>query len=233
MKRPFQLIDLTHSLSQNTPTWSGGCGFQHIIHTDYDSEAVYTFRTHKIRMHEGIGTHIDAPAHCFPSGKCIDELNLNDLCAPCCVIDVSSRAHERYSLTVQDIEDFEQYYGPLPPGCFVIIYTGWEQHWHTPKKYHNDHVFPSISEAAAYALVERHVLGLGIDTLSPDRPDDGFPVHKVFLGAGKYIIENVANALSLPAIGAYSLAFPIKIQGGTEAPLRLAGLVMNDNIFSN
>jgi len=31
-------------------------------------------------------------------------------------------------------------------------------------------------------------------TLSPDRADSSFPVHKALLGANKYIIETVANA---------------------------------------
>lgn len=226
MNKPFKLIDLTHSLSPQIPTWSGGCGFEHTLNSDYDPQAIYKFRTHKIRMHEGIGTHMDAPAHCIPGGKCIDELELNDLSAPCCVIDISSQAHERYSLTVQDIEVFEAQHGAIPRGCFIIVYTGWERHWNTPEKYRNNYLFPSISKDAASALLERHIVGLGIDTLSPDRSEDGFPVHQLILGAGKFIVENVANASKLPPVGAYSLAFPMKIQGGTEAPIRLVGMII-------
>lgn len=225
MEKPFKLIDLTHSLSPEIPTWNGGCGFDHTVHTDYDPQATYTFRTHKIRMHEGIGTHMDAPAHCIAGGKCIDELDLNDLCAPCCVIDISSQAHERYSLTKQDIEAFEAQHGAIPPEGFVIVYTGWEQYWGTPEKYRNNHLFPSISAEAASALLERQIIGLGIDTLSPDRLEDGFPVHQLILGAGKFIVENVANSSKLPPMSAYSLAFPMKIQGGTEAPIRLVGAI--------
>ena len=94
-------------------------------------------------------------------------------------------------------------------------------------------VFPSIMSIAAELLLERQIIGLGIDTLSPDRPDNGFPVHKLILGEDKFIVENVANASRMPPVGAYSLALPIKINEGTEAPVRLVGMINNkeSNLF--
>lgn len=65
---------------------------------------------------------------------------------------------------------------------------------------------------------------LGIDTLSPDNEVDGFPVHRLVLGSGKYIIENVANAGLMPPVGAYTFALPIKIQDGAESPIRLVAV---------
>lgn len=35
-KFPYQLIDLTHTLSEETLSWDGGCGFNHDIKLDYD-----------------------------------------------------------------------------------------------------------------------------------------------------------------------------------------------------
>lgn len=66
---------------------------------------------------------------------------------------------------------------------------------------------------------------LGIDTLSPDCPEDGFKVHKSFLGAGKIIIENVENLDSMLPLGSFVMVLPIKIKDGTEAPVRLVGLI--------
>ncbi|MEI8296220.1 MAG: cyclase family protein [Alphaproteobacteria bacterium] len=108
----------------------------------------------------------------------------------------------------------------------MVIHTGWERYWGVPEKYRNNLVFPSVSAEAALALQMRQIVGLGIDTLSPDLPEDGFPVHQLILGAGKYIVENIANASKLPPMGAYILAFPMKIQGGTEAPIRLVGAII-------
>lgn len=227
MTLPFKVIDLTHTLTPAIPTWDGGCGFEHMIDHDYDSKAPYKFRTHKIHMNEGIGTHMDAPAHSIPGGKSIADLDLETLVAPCVKIDVSHKADERYSLTPQDIEEFEHQYGTIQKGSFVIVYTGWERFWNEPEKYRNSLIFPSISKVGAELLLKKDIVGLGIDTLSPDRPDEGFPVHQLVLGTGKYIVENVANSHKLPPLGSYSLTLPLKIQGGTEAPLRLVGLILN------
>lgn len=222
----YKIIDLSHSLDSNIPSWEGNCGFYNEINLDYpDCQTEVKFRTQKIKMDAGIGTHIDAPAHCIPNGITIDELELTNLIAPCIVIDVSKKAHERYSVSIDDIKEFENNFGAICEGHFVMIKTGWEEFWNEPKKYHNNHFFPSISAEAVKFLLERNIVGIGIDTLSPDRPEDGYPVHSLILGAGKIIIENVANLASMPSKGSFIVGLPLKINGATEAPLRLVGLV--------
>lgn len=228
MTLPFQIIDLTHPLSSEIPSWTGACGFRHEVKRDYDQCTTdVKFRVQQITMHAGIGTHMDAPAHVIPGGATIDELDVSHLLASCVVIDVSHQAHEHYSVSCEDIQAFEAEHGSIPTGAFVIFYTGWEKRWSEPEIYRNNHVFPAVSGEVALMLLERGIVGLGIDTLSPDRPEGGnYPVHAALLGSGKYIVENVANALALPPIGAYSLALPIKTVGGTEAPVRLVALKM-------
>lgn len=223
---PYKIVDLTHTLNQAIPSWSGGCGFKSQIKLDYDdcSEEV-KFRVQQFKMHAGIGTHIDAPAHCVPGGLTVEQLSLSNLLAPAVVIDVSSLAHEHYSVTVEDIENFEKSYGVIQPNTCVLIKTGWEKFWHDPLKYRNHHLFPAVSKEVAQLLLERNIVGLGIDTLSPDRPGEGYPVHDLLLGSDKFIIENVANLDALPPKGAYILALPLKVEGATEAPIRLVGLI--------
>lgn len=226
MTFPYKLIDLTHTLDNHIPTWNGGCGFKHDLHIDYtDCPGEDKFRVMKISMHAGIGTHMDAPSHCIPNGKNIHDFGVNELCMPCVVIDVSDKCHERYSLIPEDILAFEHKFGSIPQKSCVLIQTGWSKFWNEPKKYHNNHVFPSISFEAAKLLTERGIDALGIDTLSPDRPEDGFKVHQIFLSAGKILIENVANLDNMPPIGAFVMIFPIKVKNGTEAPVRLVGLI--------
>lgn len=225
MKFPFTIVDLTHTLTPNVCSWNGSCGFRHEIKLDYDGCANKTqFRVQQIKMHSGIGTHMDAPSHCIPGGKSIADLDLTQLIAPSVVIDISAQSHERYSLTIEDVKSFEDQHGKIIPGCFIIVYTGWDKFWHEPAKYRNDHMFPSVSKEAAELLLDRCIVGLGIDTLSPDRPEDDFPVHQLILSAGKYIVENIANARTMPPVNAYTLALPIKTASGTEAPIRLIGL---------
>lgn len=225
----FTFIDLTHSLSPEIPHWSDGCGFQHKVELDYaDCNANVKFRVQRVEMHAGIGTHMDVPAHCIPGGITIEDITLKQLITSCIVIDASYNAHEKYSVTCDDIHGFEKKYGTIFKDTFVIVHTGWGRFWNQSEKYRNNLIFPSISKEAAQLLLERNIIGLGIDTLSPDREEDGFPVHQLLLNAGKYIIENVANSNKLPPIGASIIALPIKIKDGTEAPIRLIG-VKNKN----
>lgn len=183
------------------------------------------FSVQKLSMHAGIGTHLDAPAHCMPLGATVDTLKLENLIAPCVVIDISARAEAEYRLSVEDIEDFEKKYGLIPLGSCILIYTGGDRYWSQPERYRNDHVFPSVSKEAAELLLRRAVVGLGIDTLSPDKPTDDFMVHAILLGAGKYLIENATNLNRLPATGSTLLALPLKTYNTTEAPIRLVALV--------
>lgn len=80
---------------------------------------------------------------------------------PCVVIDVSDKCHERYSLSVQDIADFESKFGTITQNSCVMVKTGWSKFWHTPSKYHNNHVFPSILSEAAELLLERSMSTIG------------------------------------------------------------------------
>ncbi len=226
MNKEFKIVDLTHSLSPEIPTWDGSCGFELSINGDYaNNTSLDVFRTQKIKSNAGIGTHMDAPAHCFPGAKTIDALNMENLVVECVVIDVSKEANENYVIMPEIVEKFEKEYGEIKSNSFVIFYTGWDAYWGTPEKYINNHKFPSVDESTAEILLKRNIVGIGIDTLSADTGANGFPVHRVILGAGKYLVENIMNAKELPPIGSKSLALPMKIKEGTEAPLRLIALI--------
>lgn len=227
MKFPFKVVDLTHTLSTTSPSWDLECGFAHETVLDYqDCSTAVQFKVQKFSMPAGIGTHIDAPAHCIKGGLTVAELDLvaNHLITQCQVIDISHHAHERYTIREQDILIFEQQHGVISEYSFVIFYTGWDKYWDDAAKYRNNLNFPCLGVPAAQLLLKRKIAGIGIDTLSPDRPDEGYPVHQLLLQNKKYIVENIANAKQLPAIGAYSLVLPIKISHATEAPVRLIGL---------
>lgn len=226
MKFPFQMIDLTHGINSTTPSWDGPQGFIPTVKLDYkDCANDITFRIQQINMHAGIGTHIDAPAHCDPAGNTVERLQLDSLVRPCVVIDVSSQEEQHYSVSVKDIEKFEAKYGHIEPDSFVMIRTGWEQYWKNPDEYCNQDKFPTVSESAAKILLSRGVAGLGIDTLSSDRSEQRFPVHHLMLKAGKYLIENAANLSQLPVTGSFIGVFPMKGEGLTEAPIRLVAFI--------
>lgn len=221
-----QWIDLTHTIHPDIPTWGGGCGFKHAIAQDYPAGC----RTHKIDMQEGIGTHMDAPSHFIPGAKCIADISIEQFIVPACVIDISHHNDPLYMLSETDIQSYETQYGRIPAKSLVIAHTGWDKYWMHPEKYRNPNKegalqFPGFSKTAAEILIERNVVGIGIDTLSPDGSNMNFPVHKLMLGSDRYIIENLSNCHKLPAQGAYVIALPIKIQNGTESPIRAIAVI--------
>ena len=226
MTFPYRLVDLTHTLDANTISWNGKSGFQDELKLDYSQcTGAVKFRIKQFKMHAGIGTHMDAPAHCIANGLTIDQIKITNLIAPCFVLDISNKAHAHYSLSPQDIQQFESQYGLIPSNSFVMVKTGWERFWSEPDKYRNNYAFPSVSKEAAAILIQRNVQALGIDTLSPDRPEDGFHTHQLFLENNKYIVENSTNLDLLPIVGSFILTCPIKVKDATEAPVRLIGLI--------
>ncbi len=222
----FKLVELTHLLFPEAPTWNGSCGFCLEIKKDYDR----IFRVQQIKMHAGVGTHMDAPSHCVPGGGSIADIPLKQLIVPACVVDVSSRVHGDYEVSLQDIEVYEKSHGKIPKNALVIAYTGWSRFWKDPEAYRNvdssgQMHFPAFSSKAVELLLKRDIAGIAIDTLSPDCLDLTYPVHKLMLGSGKYIIENIADCKNMPPKGGYVIALPLYAKDATEAPTRMIGLI--------
>ena len=79
---------------------------------------------------------------------------------------------------------------------------------------------------AAELLVERNVVGIGIDTLSLDYgPAKVFKTHLAMLGANKYQIENLANLDALPPTGATIIIGVLNVRDGTQAQARVLALL--------
>lgn len=219
-----KFIDLTHLITPNIPNWENTCGFSIENVLDYDQG----LRTQKISMHAGLGTHIDAPSHFFKGGLSIDDIPIEKLIVPTCIINVSEKADANYLISSKDIEDYEKQHGRIQENSFVIGYTGWSRFWPDIQRYRNSdkkgHMhFPAFSTESAQLLLERDIAGIGIDTLSPDW-DLTFPVHKLLLGQGKYIVENIANCHLMPARGAYVILLPLNMDS-TESPIRAIGII--------
>lgn len=221
-------IDLTHTLHEKIPNWTGTCGFTKKIISDYDK----TFKVLHYSMDAGIGTHIDAASHIIPHATDIAHIPLADLVVPAIVVDVTKHAHANtnYLISCNDINKFEKRYGKIPPRSLILGCTGWYKKWTSIKQYRNEdnqgHMhFPGFSVNAIHLLLERNIVGIGIDTFSPDGSNSTFPVHHAVLGAEKYILENLSNIDKLPPTGAFVIVAPLKISGGTESPVRVIGII--------
>ncbi len=221
-----KLIDLTHPLDWSVPTWNGGCGFHAEIKMDYPQG----LRVLSYKMHAGIGTHMDAPSHFFQEGKHIADISLQELFVPLVILDVSKEAHADFLIGPKELLAFEKRHGKIPKGSAVIANTGWAKKWRDTAAYRNPDAqgrmhFPGFQGEGAEFLLERGIVGVGIDTLSPDGTNQGFPVHEAILGNGKYILENLTQLEEVPPLGAYLIALPLKIREGTESAVRAVAVI--------
>ena len=229
----IHVVDMTHTLSLSAPFWPDPSGnpFSYDTLVKQPSGAPAMGKYH---IPEHFGTHLDAPIHSADNLVSVDKLTPNELFGPVVVIDATGKCAENadYLLSEQDILDWEKAHSPIPDRAIVLMLTGWGKKWGDYKAYKNEDDsgkmhFPGFSkEAALFLTKERNILGIGIDTFSVDAAvTDGFPVHGLVNGAGKFHLENVANLHELPPAGAYLITAPIKLEGGSGGQVRIFGIV--------
>lgn len=183
------------------------------------------------------GTHMDAPIHFAKGTRTADQIPPRQLIAPAVVIDVASRCAKDpdYTLTRDDVLAFEKAHGRIPEGAIVIMRTGWGARYPDRKRYFGDDTpndasnlhFPSFGKSAAQILVHDRKVGVvGVDTPSIDHgPSKDFIVHQITAKANVPGLENLANLDQLPPTGAWVIALPMKIGGGSGGPARVVALL--------
>jgi kynurenine formamidase len=234
----YRLVDLTHPLDADTIYWPTSPTAFELEELHHGLTAAgFFYASNRFSAPEHGGTHLDAPIH-FAEGRwTADQVPLERLVAPAVVLDVSRRAaaDPDYRLTPADVAAFEAEHGAIPSGSIVLLKTGWGERWGDRRRYLGDDTpgdasnlhFPAYGLAAAELLVEgRGAAVLGVDTASLDHgPSTDFPVHRVAAAANVSGLENVARLDELPPTGAWLIALPMKIAGGSGGPVRIAALV--------
>jgi len=223
-----EVVDLTHALPANGLEKQQKSGYR--LETVALSEKI----SPSVPASEQFPTRIYAPAQLGRGQWTVDQIPAGRLIGPLVVLDVaaSAKSNPDYEISVQDIVRWEQANGPIPLGAIVMARTGWGSRWNSVKKYRNPDVkggmhFPGYSEDAARFLSEgRNALGLGIDTANLDRGSAKiFAVGQYALEHGLYLLTNVANLDLMPANGAVAMVAPVKVTGGSMAPVRILALV--------
>jgi kynurenine formamidase len=236
--RTARVVDLTHPFDAKTIYWPNAPSTFELKRLHFGpTDAGYFYSANSFCTPEHGGTHLDAPVH-FAEGKpAVDQVPLEQLIGPAVVIDVTRQAaaDPDYRLSLEDVRAWEKRQGPIPPGALVLLRTGWSARWPDKKRYLGDDTpgdasrlhFPAYGKEAAQFLVgTRSVAALGVDTASIDYgPSKDFIVHRVANGAGVPGLENLAHLEALPERGAWLVALPMKIAGGSGAPLRAVAFV--------
>lgn len=234
----YELVDLSHSYSASTLYWPTSPSSFELkpIHVG-PTPAGFFYSAYTFSTPEHGGTHLDAPVHFDSTGVAVERIPLDRLVAPAVVLDVTAKAAAApdYRLTPEDVAAFEAAQGRIAAGTIVLLRTGWSARWGDRKSYFGDDTpndasklhFPGFGVEAARLLVEeRQVAALGIDSPSVDYgPSQDFPVHRLGAPRGVPNFENLTGLDRLPSTGGLLIALPMKIQGGSGAPLRAIALV--------
>jgi len=233
-----QVIDLSHDYGPDTLFWPATPPQTFQLETLFRGQTAggFFYAANKFCGPEHGGTHMDAPLH-FADGKwSAADVPVDRLVAPAVVLDVrrQAAADRDYRLTAQDVAAWEAGHGRIPAGAIVLLRTGWSERWPDRLRYFGspstsdakDLHFPSYGAEAAKLLLERGVGAIGVDTASIDHgPSRDFPVHRLTAAANVPGLENLDHLDQLPEMGAWLVALPMKIAGGTGGPLRAVALL--------
>ncbi len=238
------VVDLTAPLTGSTPILQLPEPFGNTVPLRLEEISRYDERGpawywNNLHPGEHTGTHFAAPIH-WVTGR--DKQDVSQvpparLVGPAVVLDFTAQAgaDPDFLLEVEHILAWQERYGPLPEGGWLLYRTGWDARSHAQDEFLNadesgSHT-PGVSvECARWLAEEAPVAGVGVETVGTDAGaaagfDPPFPCHAYLLGAGKYGLTQLRNLALLPPTGAVLIAAPLPIVGGSGSPTRVLALV--------
>lgn len=235
-----KIVDLSHAYSDKTIYWVTAQEFKLDTVFKGPTDKGYYYSANNFSTAEHGGTHLDAPIHFAENGQTVDEIPLEKLIGSAIKIDVSSMAKSNpdYLISIQDFESWEEKAGhEIPEGSIVLLQTGFSEYYPDKMKYLGTNErgesaieklhFPGLSpDAAEWLVAQRNINAIGIDTPSIDYGQSTyFESHVKLLEHNIPAFENLTNLEKLPLSGFEVIALPMKIKGGSGAPLRIVAII--------
>jgi kynurenine formamidase len=227
-----RVVELSQPISTRIPLWPGD---PKVVVKTVATMKKDGYFLRKFTIGEHSATHMNA-ANSFIEGDrtAITDYPAEQRVVPAAVIDVSAKcaANADYQLTQQDVLDWEAQHGRIAAGTFVIMLTGWEDKWGSPKAFINQDAkgnlhFPGFAGAtSAWLLSDRQIAGVGIDTHGVDPGlDTSYATNTAMAEAHKLVLECMGHLAQLPATGATLVLAPLQLKGGSGSPLSVVALV--------
>jgi kynurenine formamidase len=234
-----ELVDLSHAYDERTIFWPTAEPFRLQKDADGITPAGYYYAAYSFFTSEHGGTHLDAPVHFAQGRQSVDQIPLERFFGPAVIVDVTAKsdASADYQVTVDDFTAAEAEHGRIPDNAIVLVRTGFSRRWPDAARYLGtaargpaavaDLHFPGLHpDAATWLIANRSLRAIGIDTASIDYGQSTlFESHRILYEANLPAFENLTALARLPPRGAYIVALPMKIGGGTGAPLRAVAVL--------
>jgi kynurenine formamidase len=234
-----RIVDLTYAFDEKSVYWPTAQQFK--LETDFEgmTEKGYFYSAYRYSAAEHGGTHLDSPVHFAKGRYTVDELPLEKLIGAAIVIDVTTQcaSNPDYLVSVADFENWEKRNGRIPAGTIVLLRTGFGKLYPDRKKYLGTDErgaeavaklhFPGLDPAAARWLTQsRSIKAIGLDTASIDYGQSTlYETHRALYARDIPALENVASLDRLPPTGTLLIALPMKIGGGSGAPVRVVAVL--------
>ncbi|MFQ6028149.1 MAG: cyclase family protein [Dehalococcoidia bacterium] len=222
-----QLIDLTLTLGSDrvvpVPGLIGVC-----------TEPLHTHETHarsntKLTLATHIGTHVDAPYHFHPDGTTVENMPLERYMGPALLLDLREIAQELTPISLAGLQQA----GGSPEAVrdqITILFTGWAARESGGLRFYSQG--PYLSNEGADYLARSGVNAVAVDfpidkhPPTPQSTINDFPVHRLLLGQGIPLIENLINLDQLVGLDFELWALPIKLKDGDGAAARAVARIL-------
>lgn len=233
-------VDLTHAFSPGIPHWKG--------FPDEKRETLFWYEPGRGSLGSGFyaqsfthvgqwGTHVDPPAHFVKGLRTVDQISVKEMILPLVVIDVHAQVAKNpdYTITMEDIRDWEKRHGPIPEGAFVAMRTDWCRRWPDMEAMQNKDTagiahYPGWSlEVLRYLYEHRKITASGHETTDTDPglaiSKNDYSLETYLLKQNRYQIELLTNLDKVPETGALVVvAFP-KPKDGSGFPARVFAIL--------
>ncbi|MER7767938.1 cyclase family protein [Kitasatospora sp. NPDC096140] len=160
------LVDLTHQVTTAMPVYPGDPA---VVLTPALTTATAGVNVLALHLGSQSGTHVDAPYHVDVTWPTLDGLPLERFTGPAVLADLRG-LEPRAAVTPELLAPALERAADSGEGTVLLLATGWARHWGTDAYL----AHPSLTPAAAEAIVAAGVRTVGVDALSVDpTPDPG------------------------------------------------------------
>lgn len=233
--RTKRFVDLTHAFEPGIPHWKG--------FPDERRETLFWYEPGVGRLGQGFyaelyshvgqwGTHVDPPAHFVKGLRTVDQIDVKEMILQLVIIDVHEKtaADPDYTITMDDILNWEKRNGRIPFGAFVAMRSDWSKRWPNMGLMMNaDNKgiahYPGWSlDVLKYLYEVRKITASGHETTDTDpgrsasRGD--YSLETYVLKQNRYQIELLTNLDQVPEAGALIVVSFPKPKGGSGFPAR-------------
>lgn len=232
----FELVDLTRPLTEQTAyallgDIAAGEENRHYsqVAVTYDREWSTSNGTLcHLSMPDHVGTHMDAPIHCWEQGESLEAVKIDRLIGEAVCLDMY-KGDVDYGYTAEDLEAAGG--DVIRNGDIVLIYSGYRDYTETDR-IRQTYITPDAAEW----LVERGVHAVGCEPAGIEHVPEGlfkfhwydkdtpnlpsWPAHQVLLSKDVYIIEGLTNLDRIKGRRVRFAALPLPIPRASGCPVR-------------